>query len=123
MLKKLAKAPGFTRDPIYLYRQHGSQTFGGILNFSGPAREFRANRLLDLIDAIEKEPRLNEGVILNFENLRQDNEYLSGRGGLMAIVAKKPSLKRVVRLIVQRRFPGLLRVLAVTKWRWEGRKR
>ena len=43
--------PGF----CYQYRQHGNQTFGGILNHSREVVTFRAERMLRLIDILVRE--------------------------------------------------------------------
>jgi glycosyltransferase involved in cell wall biosynthesis len=52
---RIRHCPGF----CYQYRQHGSQTFGGILNHSREVVTFRAERMLRLIEVLVREsPRL-----------------------------------------------------------------
>ena len=43
-------------QPLYYYRQHKNQTFGGVLNFDKQTVIYRANRMLKLIKAIEQDP-------------------------------------------------------------------
>jgi glycosyltransferase involved in cell wall biosynthesis len=51
-------------QPLYYYRQHKNQTFGGVLNFNKQIVIFRANRMLKFIEAIEQDPtkRLTSGI-------------------------------------------------------------
>jgi len=65
VIKKYAEANISRIDkPLYYYRQHNNQTYGGILNFEDQIISFRAKRMLSLIDVIEKEQtkRLISGI-------------------------------------------------------------
>jgi len=50
--------------PLYYYRQHNNQAFGGVLNFNKQTVIFRAKRMQKLIQAIEQDPtkRLTAGI-------------------------------------------------------------
>ena len=50
--------------PLYYYRQHDNQAFGGILNFNKQIVIFRAKRMLKFIEAIEQDrtKRLTAGI-------------------------------------------------------------
>jgi glycosyltransferase involved in cell wall biosynthesis len=51
-------------QPLYYYRQHNNQVFGGILNYNQQIVIFRANRMLKFIEAIEQDQtkRLTSGI-------------------------------------------------------------
>jgi hypothetical protein len=53
MVKRYAERIVHVDRPLYLYRQHAGQTYGGILNFTRDRIEFRAKRMLRLISALE----------------------------------------------------------------------
>lgn len=79
IIKKYAKSPSYVPLPLYLYRQHSNQTFGGILNFSRDAVMFRARRLLLLIETLEQEQRVMEGQISSiFSPAILENRFLAG---------------------------------------------
>ncbi len=61
-IKKYASNIGYVRKSLYKYRQHGSQTFGGYLNFSKDIVIFRANRMIKLLKviALDSERRFGE---------------------------------------------------------------
>ena len=50
LIKKNANKIYSIKEPVYLYRQHSGQTFGGIINYSKDIVIFRAKRLLRLIN-------------------------------------------------------------------------
>lgn len=122
MCKKHARQPWFTREPLYLYRQHGNQTFGGILNFSRQATVFRANRLLKLLDALEGERRLHAGSAgIQFSRARKESLFLAGRAGISTTVFDPFSWARLGRLLFSGRAPLLLKYAAIHRWRREGK--
>jgi len=53
MIKKFARVEYVPR-PLYVYRQHGGQFYGGLFNFSPPAVARRAEAMLGIIDFIER---------------------------------------------------------------------
>ncbi len=65
IIKKFAKDNiRHIAKPLYYYRQHSKQVFGGILNFNPEIVSFRAQRILKLIDVIkhEQSKRLISGI-------------------------------------------------------------
>jgi len=61
IVKKNAKNIYAMGNPLYLYRQHNNQTFGGIINYDSDRVIFRAKRLLKLMNILETEPRIIDG--------------------------------------------------------------
>jgi len=53
MVKKHARIAYIPR-PLYVYRQHGGQFYGGLFNFSPALVDRRAAAMLGIIDAVEK---------------------------------------------------------------------
>jgi len=61
VIKKYARRIVHIPRSHYLYRQHGNQTFGGVLNFSEKFVRFRANRLRLLLPII-KDSEIGKGL-------------------------------------------------------------
>ena len=54
VIKKHAKNIVNTRKPLYYYRQHENQTYGGIMNYQEQKNRFRAMRKLEAVKVLEK---------------------------------------------------------------------
>ena len=74
IIKKNAKSILYTNKPLYLYRQHGYQTFGGFLNYSSDIIKFRSCRMIRLIDIINRsecifiDNKINKNITLGIKN-------------------------------------------------------
>jgi glycosyltransferase involved in cell wall biosynthesis len=124
LIKRHAKQPVYVRDTVYMYRQHGSQTFGGILNYSRAAVVFRSDRLLRLMDILEAEERVvGQHDTSVFESARIENRFLAGRARLSDLLKHDRLKRRVPRLLLIRYSPELAGVFAKFRWRMEGAKR
>lgn len=120
ILKKHSKAVNYVPLPLYLYRQHQSNTFNGILNFSRKAVEFRAKRLLKLMDVLEQEKRVMHGLDSRvFSAARLENKFLLGDAKLSRVLTHEHLLKRVPRLLVMKYAPPIASALARARWRYE----
>jgi glycosyltransferase involved in cell wall biosynthesis len=58
--------------PLYYYRQHSNQAYGGILNFNDRVVAFRAKRMLKFIDVIKRERSGRLLSAMNNENCLGD---------------------------------------------------
>jgi glycosyltransferase involved in cell wall biosynthesis len=67
MIKRFATRVRHHTGFCYQYRQHGNQTFGGILNHSREVVAFRAERMLRLIDVLVRESARLEPAGLAFD--------------------------------------------------------
>ena len=54
-IKRYAASIAYVPQPLYLFRQHAGQIFGGIYNFSGPVVLRRARAMLQILDVIGRE--------------------------------------------------------------------
>lgn len=123
LIKKHARSPHYVREPLYLYRQHDNQTFGGILNFSRHAVTFRAQRLLRLIEVLENEPRVIEGFGRQvFDRARRENMFLSGETGMGSLLLDGRLGARVYRVLLTRFFPRTTQFASRLKWAIEAHR-
>ncbi len=118
LIKKHAFKILVIKEPLYFYRQHDNQTFGGIINFNKDVVVYRAKRILKLIKVIENEPRIlcNE-LMIDFSAIKFFNELLSKEflSWKMALFSKlNYSLK--MKLIFYRFYPTLCSSLIKLKW-------
>ena len=105
-----------------MYRQHDTQTFGGILNFDKEKVIFRANRMLKLINIIKLEPRiqgnLEKDIFRNIENYWKlmSLEELS----YFNILKTKQKFIEKLKIILMKKIPFLPRYALYFKWRFDG---
>ena len=122
IIKKHCKEIFYIKNPIYMYRQHDTQTFGGILNFDKEKVIFRANRMLKLINIIKLEPRiqgnLEKDIFRNIENYWKlmSLEELS----YFNILKTKQKFIEKLKIILMKKIPFLPRYALYFKWRFDG---
>ena len=123
LIKKHALRPIHVPHALYLYRQHRTQTYGGILNYSREAVAFRADRLLRLMDILERESRvLGELSGDVFASARAENRFLTGSGAFLELLEFGRLRRRVPRLLLTRYATRLAGAFAELRWRMEGAK-
>jgi glycosyltransferase involved in cell wall biosynthesis len=117
LIKKNATSFYNMHEPYYLYRQHGNQTFGGILNYTYDRVKFRANRLITLINIIRSEQAY---LIKEFDDPFTDTyEYLQlqvNKAGIISILQSKQAWKQKVKLTLILHFPGVAILATKVKW-------
>lgn len=119
--KKILKLDGY----FYLYRQHNSQDYGGILNYEAEKVLFRAKRMLKLINVLGNEPRIIEGFEKDiFDNTRVYNILIS-KEKLSILDVLKSELKFMaqMKIILIRKFPILAKYITILKWKIDAYKR
>jgi glycosyltransferase involved in cell wall biosynthesis len=125
LIKKHARNILNINKPLYLYRQHGNQTFGGILNFSKEARIFRAKRLLKLIDILVDEQRVVSGSMLDsnsFCKIKEFNQLLSSEDiGLGKILFSRLGWSKKIKLFLYFFMPKFTVNLIKLKWMFDVR--
>lgn len=120
LIKRHALRPIYVPEPLYLYRQHNTQTFGGILNYSRPAVAFRANRLLRLIDILEAEERIINSMHGDiFASARAENQFLTGTRNISQLIGDDRLRWRIPRLLMMRFSPQLASLFARLRWKME----
>ena len=125
IVKKNAKAIYAINKPMYLYRQHENQTFGGIINYNSDRVVFRAKRLFKLIDVLENEPRVIEGFeSCIFDNSRVYNILMSDeKVSVWNIVKSNLRLMEKFKIILIKKFPTLAKYITILKWKLDAFKR
>jgi glycosyltransferase involved in cell wall biosynthesis len=117
LIKKYSKSILNINKPLYLYRQHGAQTFGGILNYNIDKVIFRANRLIKLIDIIENEQNyLIEGIENPFKDMKIYLELQSNKASIIKILNSEIYLVKKLKLILILYFPSLATFITKLKW-------
>lgn len=121
IIKLNAKNILHIKKPCYLYRQHSNQTYGGVLNYSKKALNFRANRLLKLIEAFENhQGRLNIKSNDNFVYIKSYYSLLKSNFSLFDMVTSPLSFKHKARVILVSFFPRLAKTATMVKWKLDG---
>jgi len=118
-IKRYAKNIFVIEKPLYFYRQHNNQTFGGIINYSKDRVIFRAKRLLKLIDVLENEPRVMEGFDRSiFDNARNYNVLLSMENlSIIDVATSGLSFQQKIKIVLTRNFTRLAKHMTILKWK------
>lgn len=115
IIKKHATIIHHVEKPLYVYRQHGHQTYGGVLNYNRQVTAFRARRNLKLINELEKNYSAffngEEEVITLLEPVRTYFQLLaSNNGKIMNIITGNMPATMKVKLIVMSKLSFLIPV-------------
>lgn len=118
-IKRFAKNILHIDKPVYKYRQHSSQTFGGIVNFRKETVIFRAKRILKLIEELKKDKRIMDGFSEDIFEKVKKYSLLSAKENLSFkdIFSSDLPLSMKLRLTLFRKFPFLARYLTILKWK------
>lgn len=124
IVKKNAKNIYAIKNPMYLYRQHDNQTFGGIVNYSSDRVIFRAKRLLKLMDILENEPRATEGFEKDvFKCARIYNALMSEEKlCVWDVLRSQLGVVAKLKIILIKKFPALAKHMTVLKWKLDSIK-
>jgi glycosyltransferase involved in cell wall biosynthesis len=121
VLKRFARTIHYVSEPLYLYRQHAQQTYGGILNFGTDKTIFRAKRMLAVMDVLEAEgdrlqyPTKGAGV---FDELRSFYQLLAADAVGWREIGMAPIDPRLrVKAILYRKLNGAAAPALKLKWR------
>lgn len=121
-IKKNAREIYHLKEPVYLYRQHSSNTFGGILNYDKDKVIFRSNRLIKLIDIFRKEERIigmYDPKIL--DSVYEYNSFMSkGNLTLRDVFLSKLGIGAKLKLLLLRKCSFLAKNIAILKWKLDG---
>ena len=120
-IKKFAQNIHFIDKPVYYYRQHENQTFGGIVNFNKDVVVFRANRQLKLIDVLKEEKRVINGYSVDiFDKAKLFNTLMAkDKVSLWEIFKSDLCFLLKVKLALIKKFPLLAKNTAIFKWKLE----
>jgi glycosyltransferase involved in cell wall biosynthesis len=116
MAKKHFPSLSHIGESLYLYRQNEGQTYGGILNFQRERIEFRARRMLRLIDVLVRQ-RLEPDIESILAPARTYYRILGGEErGLGTTLRAKVARGEKTKLLMLRYAPYLGAVATRLKW-------
>lgn len=119
MIKKHSKSIYKINSACYLYRQHSSQTFGGIMSFKPEIRMFRANRLINLISILKHESRLMDDLPENIfdDAVKLNNVLRQKKPNLFSVIKVSNSLKFLTKNIIIIYFDRIASRVLSLKWK------
>ena len=116
-VKYYAKSILNIKNELYLYRQHTSQTFGGILNYNINKVRFRAERLLKYVVIIEDEQKfLIKNISYPFTYIKEYLLLQTSQASIIKIVRSRLTIKDKIKLILILHYPEL--ATNITKFKW-----
>ncbi len=122
VIKKYSKQIKHINKPLYYYRQHSNQVYGGILNSGKEVVQFRARRILKLLEVIKNEPNKQlvseiDDIDSLFSDIKTFNELLSkDKLKVIEIVRSKIPLFLKAKCLIYRKFNFLAPLIIKFKW-------
>ena len=113
-IKKYSKSIYYINKPLYLYRQHHGQDYGGILNYSSDIISYRAKRLLKVLEIA------NDKLLNNSLDLSDTQEFLElqvSERNFLRLLSAKITIKQKLKLICIFYFPRLTSILIRVRWK------
>lgn len=112
-------------SPVYLYRQHGHQTYGGALNFSKKIVTFRSLGMQKVISCmIAHAGRFGMNEAEASQVLRQQADYWRRLqdydAGTLSVLKSRLPTKLKMRILLQHKTPKLCGRVVRMKWFWDG---
>ncbi len=121
LVKKYSKNIYDINKPMYLYRQHDNQTFGGIINYAPEKVIFRSKRLLNLINVLESEKRIMEGFEKNvFDSVKTYNLLMAEENvSILRILLSPIKLIAKAKILLIKKTPKLAGFMTILKWKFD----
>jgi len=113
-IKKYSKSILYIKKPLYLYRQHDGQDYGGILNYSLEKISFRAKRLSKVLEIV------NEKLLQDKIDLSKEQTYLKlqfSKSSISRILASSLNFKQKIKLMLMLHAPRLTVAIVMIKWK------
>ncbi len=112
-------------SPVYLYRQHGHQTFGGALNFSREIVTFRCRGMEKVICCMiahasrfdMKEDEVSRALERQADYWRRLRDY---EAGMLSVLKSRLPVTLKMKILLQQKTPGLCGCAVRVKWFWDG---
>lgn len=121
VVKYYAKQVKFTSNPLYLYRQHAGQDYGGIVNYDRNMVVLRASRSEKIIEVLEDNyPDLVKGV--DFSLMKKILHLQTSEKSIFSIVLSRIPITWMIKVILMLHFPRLAGTLTKLKWKLDDRK-
>ena len=120
VIKHHASSIEYSREKLYLYRQHKNQTFGGILNYDKAIINFRARRMIKLIRALASNAdRIELTDISELDYIERYNLLLVDQFKFRKILSSKLQFVHKLKVTLMCFFPSLASTITILKWRWD----
>lgn len=103
--------------PMYGYRQHANQTFGGILNFSPEKQVFRADRILKYIEFFRSDLSLPKRHLVNLDAAEIYYKVIYTRKGVFHAFMKGLGIRKTMSLCLLVYMHPLAPCFAKIVWR------
>jgi glycosyltransferase involved in cell wall biosynthesis len=121
IIKKNAARICYIPKQLYYYRQNDNQTYGGIFNFSRSIMEFRAKRMLKLINVLENEEMTDlmtgiEKEDFFFEIKQFYYALMNSNQSLLEIVRIKIPVGFIFRILIYKKLGFLVTKALKVKW-------
>jgi glycosyltransferase involved in cell wall biosynthesis len=116
-IKRYAAKIYYDDKPLYLYRQHAGQDYGGILNFNKEINKTRAKRSLNFIEYMETNQSSED---FDFKEIKKYSNLIYRNGTLLDIVTSSLPLKSRIKLIFLMKQPRFYSMLTKLKWYYDG---
>lgn len=115
-IRKHSKSNYLIKDKVYLYRQHGDQTYGGIFNLEVSQLIKRADRILNLIREVNL--LINKGLIQEKEILYGVNYFkvLLTDKDYKKLLRSKINIVDKIKIFSMWSFPKISVKIAKLKW-------
>ena len=118
-IKKYAEIIHYTKKPLYFYRQHDNQTYGGIFRFDQSIIQFRSKRMLNLINVLEREAynffKIDD---CTFEKEKIKQTLLSQNRLKIVDVIKAPvDLNTKLKILLMKKAPRLAKYASLLRWK------
>ncbi|MGM0519930.1 MAG: glycosyltransferase family 2 protein [Campylobacterota bacterium] len=117
LVKKNARSIKHIQKYLYHYRQHTTQVFGGVLSGEFKTVQFRAQRLVKLIEIFETSQKKLQTQEVDFSNMKTYLNLIVGQASVFTIISSHISIKQKVKALLQIHFPFLMPLSIRLKWK------
>lgn len=121
IIKFYAKEIKFTLKPLYLYRQHQGQDYGGIINYERSMVVLRAQRSEIIISILEQ--RYAELVKdIDFSKAKNALKLQTSQASILKILSSELTIPLKIKISLMLHFPKVASVFTRVKWKLDERK-
>lgn len=122
VIKYYAHQIKFTSNPLYLYRQHHGQDYGGMLNYDREIVVLRALRSEKTLEVLEDQfPHLLDGVSLTL--MKKVLQLQTGQESIYSVLQSDIPLPLKIKVLVFLHFPSVASLLTKLKWKIDYHKK
>ena len=112
VIKKYSESIAYIREPLYYYRQHEGQDYGGILNYEFDKVSFRAARLIKVAMIVNEKMFSNE---LDIEQTLKFLQLQTKRSSTIEIVKSPITIRNKAKLFLVLKLPYVTTILLKAK--------